>query len=104
MPVKITEYPNRGVRLDPRVITSARMPESLCILKGEIKYIFKDLVKDEYCSTIEIFHNKENIYLLEPFNVTGNKLESSFRFETNNYLFEFFRTSRYNYKVYALER
>jgi hypothetical protein len=54
MPIKSTEYPNRGAWLDPRTITSARMPESLCILKGEIKYIFKDLVKDGYCSPIEI--------------------------------------------------
>ena len=104
MPLKSTEYPNKGVWLDPRSITSARMPESLCILKGEIKYIFKDLVKDGYCSPIEIFYKKENIYNLKPFNVTGNKQESSFTFETNNYLFEFFRTSKFNYKVYALKR
>ncbi|KKK76950.1 hypothetical protein LCGC14_2858520, partial [marine sediment metagenome] len=77
MPIKYTQYPNRGVWLDPRTITSARMPESLCILKGEIKYIFKNLVKNEYCSPIEIFYKKDNIYNLKPYNVAGNKLGSS---------------------------
>ena len=104
MPVKITKYPNKGVWLDPRIITSIIMPESLCILKGEIKYIFKDLLSEGYCTPNEISYNKENIYNLEPFNVTDNKMDSSFTFETTNYLFEFFRTSKYNYKVYALKR
>lgn len=80
------------------------MPESLCILKGEIKYIFKDLVKDEYCTPTEIYDTKDNIYNLQPFSVTGNKLKSSFTFETQKYLFEFFRTSKFNFKVYALKR
>ena len=104
MPIKHTEYPNKGVWLDPRAITSARMPESLCILKGEIKYIFKDLVKDGYCSPMEIYYQKDDIYNLIPFNVTGNKLESSIAVETKNYFFEFFRTSKFNFKVYALKR
>ena len=104
MPVKQTKYPNKGVWLDPRIITSARMPESLCITRGEIRYIFKDLFRKGYCTRMEISYNKEQIYNLEPYNRTGNKLESSVTFETKNYLFEFFRTSEYNYKVYALKR
>ena len=80
------------------------MPESLCIVKGQIKHIFKYCVKEGYCSPIDIFAKKELIYDLKPYNLTGSKTESSFGFETDTHVIEFFWTSKFNYKVYALKR
>lgn len=32
---------NKGIWLDPRTITSVKMPESLCIFKGRLFYAFR---------------------------------------------------------------
>ena len=68
MPTKSREYPNKGVWLDPRTITSGIMSEGLCAYKGTLKYAFKFLLKYDYCTSDEISDFKEMIYDLEPFN------------------------------------
>ena len=104
MPVKCSKYPNKGVWLDPRSITSAKMPESSCMVKGQIKHIFKYCVKEGYCTPLDISARKELICDLKLYNQTGRKMESSIGYETETHVVEFFRTSKFNYKVYALER
>ena len=54
MPVKCSKYPNKGVWLDPRSITSARMPESLCMVKGQSRHIFKCCLREGYCTPFDI--------------------------------------------------
>ena len=39
------EYPNTGVRIDPRSITSARMPESLKVYSGFLNRAFYFLME-----------------------------------------------------------
>ena len=103
MPVKSRERPNKGIWLDPRVITSAIMSEGLCVYKGMLKHAFKYILRNEYCASDEITDYKEIIYELEPYNLSGDKLKSSYVFwSVNECLIEFFRTSKFNFKVYVL--
>ena len=102
MAVKCTEYPNAGVFLDPRTITSAKMPESILIYRGDIKNAFSNLIRKGYCIPYDISRQKEFIYNLIPYNLTQDKIASSHLFFSDDYLIEFFRTSRSNYKVYAM--
>lgn len=97
------EYPNKGVRLDPRTITSVRIPESLRVYRGFLSSVLSHLVRKKYCTYYEIENKIDQIYDLEPFNVTNNKYKSSLFIYGEYYLIEIFRTSDTNYKAYALK-
>lgn len=103
MPIKQKKYPNKGIWLDPRAITSAKMPESLCIYKGNLFYAFKYLLKKGYIDYFDIDGHKELITKLVPFKISHNKYLSSLTFQSDKYFIEFFRTSDYNFKVYTLK-
>jgi len=95
-------YPNKGVKIDPRAITSARMPESLKVYSG---YLFQgyNYLKDEGILTrSDIERESQKIDSLLPLYNTKDKFLSSYWFHSNIYLIEFLRTSSYNYKIYAL--
>jgi len=96
MSVKCSQYPNYGVAIDPRTITSARMPESLCVYKGKIEYVFRFLYRHNYCEYNDIYVQKESIYQLAPLNITNKKIASSHLFWTEKYLIEFLKTSEHN--------
>jgi hypothetical protein len=95
-------YPNKGVKIDPRAITSARMPESLKVYSG---YLFQGYIylKDEGILTrSDIEKESDKIECLPPLCKTKSKLLSSHWFRSDTYLIEFLRTTAYNYKIYAL--
>jgi len=79
------------------------MPESLCIYKGILKYAFRFLLKKGICEYDDIGKHMEIISNLIPSNIARTKYLSSHSFKTDEYFIEFFRTSQYNYKVYALK-
>lgn len=97
-----TIYPNKGVKIDPRAIRSARMPESLKVYSGYLDKGNKCLLREGILTRYDIEREYAKIQGLLPFPETKNKLHSSHWFRTETYRIEFFRTSSYNYKVYAL--
>ncbi len=96
-------YPNKGVKIDPRAITSARMPESLKIYSGYLIRGYTYLKSEGIMTRKYIEKEEAKIKALRPFTLTNNKFESSHWFLSETHLVEFFRTSEYNYKVYALK-
>jgi len=95
-------YPNIGVKIDPRAKTSARMPESLKIYSGYLKPGYTYLMGEGMITRSYIAREDQKINALLPFCQTRNKLKSSHWFHSDTHLVEFFRTSSYNYKIYAL--
>ena len=96
------QYPNIGVRIDPRSITSARMPESLKVYTGYLIPAFYYLMTNGYWQKKDLNREREKIQALRPYNVTKNKLQSSYWFHSDTFLLEYFRTSHFNFKIYAL--
>lgn len=97
------KYPNTGVRIDPRSITSARMPESLKIYSGFLNRALYFLKENGYMSKKVIERETETIKRLLPYNETTNKIKSSHWCNSGMYRIEFFRTSPKNFKVYAFK-
>lgn len=95
-------YPNKGVKIDPRALTSIRMPESLKVYTGYLDQGFKYLLGERILTRSDIDREYYKILGLVPLQKTKNKLRSSHWFHSKSYLIEFFRTSLLNYKVYAL--
>lgn len=100
---KCRKYPNRNIWVDPRSILSERMPEGTLMFQGIIGYGFPFLHKSHYCTYKDIENEKEIVYNLTPFNISNNKQISSHVFINAEYVIEFFRTSRTNYKIYILK-
>jgi len=96
-------YPNIGVKIDPRAITSARMPESLKVYCGYLANGFIFLMGEGILKRIDVRREEQKIRDLLPFSLSKNKLASSYWFYSDTHLVEFLRTSTYNYKVYALQ-
>ncbi len=96
------QYPNIGVKIDPRAITSARMPESLKVYTGYLHPALYYLMSNGYLQKKDINREGDKIKELPQYNVTKRKLQSSHWIRSETYLLEFFRTSSYNYKIYAL--
>jgi hypothetical protein len=96
-------YPNKGVKIDPRSITSAKMPESLKVHCGYLKPGYTYLMGEGMMTRSNIEREDQKINSLLPFCQTGNKLKSSYWFHSDTHIVEFFRTSSYNYKIYALK-
>ena len=97
------EYPNTGVRFDPRSITSARMPESLKVYSGFLNRAFYFLNVNGHISKKIIDRETDTIEKLLPYNETNDKFKSSYWFNSDMYRIEFFRTSPNNFKVYAFK-
>jgi len=97
-----TEYPNKGVKIDPRAIASGRMPESLKVFTGLLNYGYIYLMNNGYCTKQDIKKIVGKIEMLDAYNQSRNKLKSSYWCMNDFCLIEFFRTSRSNYKIYAL--
>ncbi len=97
-----TEYPNKGVKIDPRAITSARMPESLRVYSGFLNHEYFFLMTNGFLQKKDIKREKEKIEKLLPYKYTLDKLKSSHWFYSDTHLVEFFRTSRHNFKIYVL--
>jgi len=95
-------YPNKGVKIDPRALSSIRMPESLKFHSGYLNQGFKSLLGEGILTRSDIEREYYKIQSLIPLQKTKNKLHSSHWFHSETYLIEFFRTSSYNYKVYAM--
>jgi hypothetical protein len=95
-------YPNKGVKIDPRALTSIRMPESLKVYSGYLNEGIKYLLREGILAWSDFEREYDKIQGLFPLQKTKNKLHSSHWFSSKTYLIEFFRTSSYNYKVYAL--
>lgn len=95
-------YPNKGVKIDPRALTSIRMPESLKVYSGYLDQGIKYLLREGILTWSEIERESDYIQGLIPLQKTKNKLHSSHWFRSETYIIEFFRTSSYNYKIYAL--
>ncbi len=98
-----TIYPNKGVKIDPRALTSVRMPESLKVYSGYLLQGYNYLMREGILTGLDIEREEDNILDLLPLCKTGNKLKSSLWFRSDTHLVEFLRTSNYNYKVYALK-
>jgi hypothetical protein len=96
-------YPNKGVKIDPRSITSAKMPESLKVYSGFLLYSYKYLMGEGILKQSDINIEDRKIRGLLPFSKTHDKFKSSHWFRSDTCLIEFLRTSDYNYKVYALK-
>jgi hypothetical protein len=95
-------YPNKGVKIDPRAITSERMPESIKVFTGYLDSGYTYLQSEGIVTRSYIEKENRMIKALMPFCQTQNKLRSSHRFHSDTHLIEFFRTSGYNYKIYAM--
>jgi hypothetical protein len=95
-------YPNKGVKIDPRSITSAKMPESLKVYCGYYYNGYAYIVNEGIITWLDLEKEKPKIESLPPFCKTKNKLLSSHLFRSKTHLIEFFRTSQYSYKIYAL--
>ena len=96
-------YPNEGVKIDPRAITSARMPESLKVFSGYCIDSYKFLMGEGILKQSDINREEYKILDLLPLYQTDDKFKSSYWFSSDTHLVEFLRTSDYNYKVYALK-
>ena len=95
------KYPNKGVKIDPRAITSARMPESLKVYSGYLYQGYRYLVRKKIMIWPEIEMEDQKIKALVPLSANNNKFEASLWVFYDNHVIEFFRTSEYNYKIYA---
>ena len=95
-------YPNEGVKIDPRAITSAKMPESLKIYSGDLFNGYIYIKNYGFLTQQYIERNHKKIKTLPPYCLTKDALRSSHWFPSDTHLIEFFRTSEYNYKIYAL--
>lgn len=95
-------YPNEKVKIDPRTITSAKMPESINVYCGYLKRGYVCLMGKGMITMPYIGRENQKICELLPFSQTRNKLKSSHWFFTETHFVEFFRTSSYTYKIYAL--
>ena len=95
-------YPNRGVKVDPRAKTSVRMPESLKVYSGYLTDGYKFLMGEGMLRRHDIEREGQKIKDLQPLFETHDKFKSSYWFISETHIVEFFRTSIYNYKVYAL--
>lgn len=96
-------YPNIGVKLDPRAITSPRMPESLKIYSGFLNYGYNYLMINGYCTKPDVDKINVRIDRLSSFENTRDKLKSSYWFRNDFYIIEFFKTNKTNFKIYALK-
>jgi hypothetical protein len=97
------DYPNKGVKIDPRSITSAKMPESLKVYSGYLKPSYNYLMGEGMMKRMHIAKVDQNISKLIPYSISGDALISSYWFRTASHLIEYLRTSEYNYKVYVLQ-
>jgi hypothetical protein len=97
-------YPNKGVKIDPRAITSAKMPECLKVHSGYLKTGYDFLMVEGIITKSFVEREDPKISALRPFCQTKNKLRSSHWFHSDTHLLEFFRTSEFNYKIYALRQ
>lgn len=97
------EYPNTGVKFDPRSITSKRMPESLKVYSGFLNRALYFLMENGYMKKKVIEREEGKIQRLLPFKETNDKIKSSHWFNSGMYRIEFFRTSPKNFKVYAFK-
>jgi hypothetical protein len=95
-------YPNKGVKIDPRAITSAKMPECLKVHCGYLKSGYMFLMWEGIITRSYVESENPQISALLPFCQTKNKLKSSHLFRSDTHLIEFFRTTSFNYKIYAL--
>ena len=95
-------YPNKGVKIDPRALTSAKMPESLKVYSGYLTDGYKFLMGEGMLRLNDIEREGQKIKDLQPLFKTHNKFKSSYWFISETHIVEFFRTSIYNFKVYAL--
>jgi len=96
-------YPNKGVKIDPRAITSAKMPESLKVYSGFLNRAFLYLKGEGILKRADIDKVYHVISNLPPVNRSNDKMESSYWFYSDTCLVEFLRTSINNFKVYALK-
>jgi hypothetical protein len=96
-------YPNEKVKIDPRTITSSKMPESINVYCGYLKRGYICLMGKGIITKPYIEREDQKIDALLPFSQTMDKLKSSHWFYTDTHLVEFFRTSPYNFKIYALK-
>ena len=97
-----TVYPNIGVKIDPRSITSERMPESLKEISGYLWNCYTHLKDYGILTRPDIEREEQFIRELPPYSQTKNALQSSYWFLSDTHIVEFLRTSSTNYKVYAL--
>ena len=95
-------YPNTGVKIDPRSISSDRLPESLKVFSGFLFKGYRFLKRRGYLTIEDIERTKVIIEYLEPLSETQDKIKSSHWIRSEKYLIEFFRTTKTNYKIYAL--
>jgi len=95
-------YPNEGVKIDPRAITSAMMPESLKVYCGYLNQGYRYLVRKGIMTWEDIEINNQKILDLLPLSENYNKSEASLMVFQDNYVIEFFRTTKYNFKIYVL--
>ena len=96
-------YPNEKVKIDPRAITSAKMPESINVYSGYLERGYFCLMGKGIITSPYIERENQRIRDLLPFSETKHKLKSSHWFYTDTHHVEFFRTSPYNFKIYALK-
>jgi hypothetical protein len=95
------DYPNRGVKIDPRAITSAKMPESLKVYSGYLKQGYQALMGEAMIKQSLIEKIDKKIQSLIPYEITRDKFKSSFHIMTDTHIIEFLRASQYNYKIYS---
>ena len=77
------------------------MPESLKVFSGFLYSGYKYLKRRGYLSFKDIERTKSIIEYLEPLSETQNKFKSSHWIRSADYIIEFFRTTKTNYKIYA---
>jgi hypothetical protein len=95
-------YPNKGVKIDPRTITSAKMPESLKVYSGFLKDGYDYLKGEGILTRKDIEKEGQKIKDLPLLCQSENKYTSSYWFNSDTHLIEFLHASLYNFKVYAL--
>ena len=78
------------------------MPESLKVYTGYLNRGYKCLVREGIMTWKDIERDNQRIQALLPLSVNMNKSEASLWVSNDHHLIEFFRTSAFNYKVYAL--
>ena len=96
-------YPNKGVKIDPRTITSGKMPESLKVYSGYLNRGYKYIVREGIMTWKDIERDNQRIQALLPLSVNMNMSEASLWVFNDLHLIEFFLTSEFNYKIYVLK-
>ncbi len=81
-----TEYPNKGEKIDPRAITSARMPKSLRVHSDFLNHGYFYLMTNEFLQKKDKKREKGKIERLLPFKYTLDKLKSSHWFCSDTHL------------------